>query len=226
MLPLSNREHPKYPDRNRFYDYDSSYNVLHFMGNLDVQVVPKNACSTLKHAWVILHCADSNRDEENFGRDDRRKLSELLRSKGSLEEGSLYRRNSEKIAIYRDPMKRAISSAIYILHQRFHYNHHKLTKELINDFLLQFEYSKDIHMSKQTYWLGNDKYFFDKIYRINETNKALDYIRSKYDDYFREINNIHRNKSRTIFTEDDLKPEVIDKIRTEYKDDYDFIEPF
>ena len=225
MLDLINREREAYPNTSRVYDYYSTFNVLHFQGNVDVQIVPKNACSTLKAAFVLLHFADAVAQSDlQFGLAERKKINAHLREKGVLDAGSLFRTGSERLAIYRDPVKRAISAAIYILHHRYKYNWDRLEPGLVNQFLEEFDYTKDIHMSRQIYWLGKDKNFFDKIYYINDTRQLLERIQSNYDPFFRDVVDQHTNKSKVHLDESELDATVIDKIKLHYKADYDFIE--
>ena len=223
VLDFINRERALYPDTSRVFNYYSSYNVVHFQGNVDVQIVPKNACSTIKSAYMMLHYADAHQDER-FGLNDRKRVSNTLREKGVLDTGSLFRTGSERLAIYRDPVKRAISAAIYILHHRYKYNWDRINPSLINKFLDEFDYTKDIHMSTQIYWLGKDKHFFDKIYYINDTQQLLERIQSNYDSFFRDITQLRVNPSKVVIPEEDLYPNIIDKIKLHYKADYDFIE--
>lgn len=225
MLDLINREREKYANSNRVYDYYSTFNVLHFQGNVDIQIVPKNACSTLKTAFVVLHYADtSTHINQQFGLNDRKRLNNTLREKGVLDAGSLFRTGSERLAIYRDPVKRAISAAIYILHHRYRYNWDRIEPGLVNQFLDEFDYTKDIHMSRQIYWLGKDKHFFDKIYYINDTQLLLERIQSNYDSFFRDITQLRVNPSKVAISEEQIDTSIIDKIKLHYKADYDFIE--
>lgn len=225
MLNLINRDSEKYANANREYDYYSTFNVLHFQGNVDIQVVPKNACSTLKTAFVALHYADASAANiQQFGLNDRKKVNNVLREKGVLDAGSLFRTRSERLAIYRDPVKRAISAAIYILHHRYRYNWDRIEPSLVNQFLDEFDYTKDIHMSRQIYWLGKDKHFFDKIYYINDTQQLLERIQSNYDSFFRDITHLKINPSKVDIPEELIDASIIDKIKLHYKADYDFIE--
>ena len=223
LLDFINRERELYPDHSRVFDYYSSYNVVHFQGNVDIQIVPKNACSTIKSAYMMLHYAETTQDDR-WGLNERKRVSNTLREKGVLDAGSLFRTGSERLAIYRDPVKRAISAAIFILHHRYKYNWDRINPSLVNQFLDQFDYTKDIHMSRQTYWLGKDKHFFDKIYNISDTQQLLERIQSKYDSFFRDITHLWVNSSKVVIPEEDIYPSLIDKIKLYYKADYDFIE--
>lgn len=224
MLILN--ENDQYSANNKHYNYASAHNIMHFQGNVDVQIVPKNACSTLKSAFVNLHYADAlNTANSQYGIVDRIRTVNKLRECGALEAGSFYRKGSERYAVYRDPLKRALSAAIYILHRRYQYNWSKITPALVNEFLQVFDYTSDIHMSKQIYWLGKDKLFFDKVFYINDTQLLLNIIQSKYDEgLFRDITSYHYNKSKVDITTDMLDNSTIDIVTNYYRQDYEFIE--
>jgi len=224
MLILN--ENSQYSANNIHYNYTSAHNIVHFQGNVDVQIVPKNACSTLKSSFVNLHYADAlTHATAQYGLADRIRTVNKLRELGLLESGSFYRANSERYAIYRDPLKRALSGAVYLLHNRYKYNWNKITPSLVNEFLQVFDYTTDIHMSKQIYWLGKNKHFFDRVFYINDTRLLLDIIQSKYDrGLFRDVTDLHANKSKVDLTTDDLDNTTIDIITKYYRDDYEFIE--
>lgn len=222
-------------------------NVLYFPGNIDVRICPKNAMSSLK--WALLYC---NNLTPSY--DSRESL--LIGTKGwrydnikeyGYKEELPFRKNSTRIAVARDPVKRFMSACEYMkteyLKQASLFeegNERRFTEDELQkigalsdvdllpdkiDEVIELVANREInntHFYSQTYYYGNRSQY-DKIFTMKEMPTLLNYLREKAK-ITKKIDRIHSNNTSGTYygSPYDLTKEQIKRIIRIYEEDYDY----
>ena len=201
-----------YADKNWEY---KDFRTLYFNNFIDIRLCPKNANTTLKYCWNKL-INNENSDVSPLIRADRYQYYLKLGQIKSNDNEFLFRTNSYKIAIKRDPIKRALSAATWILQAQNIINPTIKQIELCIDTLCP---NNDFHFYTQYFWMGvKDQY--DEIYDIKDVNKLLDFLEKDYP-YKTTISNRHKNKSKASVESKQLSDKILNKLKTIYQIDYD-----
>lgn len=180
---------------------DTRYNILYFSNNVDIRLCPKNATVSLKAAYNMCHePPDFIYDSDGSYRRGSSSVDEPHR-KHNVDTYSYwvdfpYRKNSIRIAVVRDPVKRFMSACNYYIRQQHRYankiydaqwykdNHDRgepcypeIVTKTVRGMINQLE-KRDIydsHFYSQTHYLGHpDDY--DIVYEINDLNELFNYL--------------------------------------------------
>jgi len=195
------------------------YRTLYFDNKIDIRLCPKNANTSLKYAYSLLQY----NIDSHFGFSKRKFMYDLLMEKKEIDEKSgllLFRYNSYKIALKRDPIDRALSAVKYLLETRL--NIIEPSIELIEEFLININLEineVDHHLLPQTFWMGNSN-VYDKIYYVKEFKNMIEYLQDNYI-WFDRIDNIHKNPSKNKLNTNALSDNTIKKLKKIYEIDYD-----
>jgi hypothetical protein len=228
---------------------NSMDNVLYFPQNIDVRICPKNGMSTLK--WALLYCSGVDMETNQktaealvMGTKAHRILN--IKQYGYREQLP-YRKDSTRIAVTRDPVKRFLSAAEYIKKE---YLRSQQTLDLNPesedlaakieslskmsdldmlpdslDDLIHGVREGDIvnsHFFTQAYYMGNRSQY-DKIYRIDRMPELLDYLR-RASKIHRAIDKIRENKTEPLYYGgvEKLTDTQKRRIMKIYEEDYDY----
>lgn len=189
------------------------YRTLYFENNVDVRLCTKNGNTTLRSIWSQLNYNTT----ENCYTNLRKALYEKNREIDNIEDVNyIFRRNSYRIAVKRDPIERALSASKEVLKQRL--NILDPTLEIIEELLLNCDPNIDHHFLSQSYWMGI-AYDYDEIYDIQDLDKLVRWLEEDYN-YPYKITDNHMNKSTSKIKVSDLSRSVIDKVYETYEIDY------
>ena len=190
------------------------YRTLYFDNNIDVRLCPKNANTTLKHVFCQLHY---NKDID-IGTFLRKSLYEDHLSKDLIEDGEfLFRKDSYRIAVKRDPIERALSSAKYILKTRLNISNPSI--DMIEELLNNSVFETDFHFLPQTFWMGPLD-LYNKIYSVHQVKDMIEYLQDDYI-WLGEIKDTYKNVSDATIKVKDLSDSTIERWMNIYKIDYD-----
>lgn len=212
---------------------DTRYNILYFPNNVDIRLCPKNATVSLKTAFNIAYRNYNELYDENGNLKSSFTVSEKDR-KNFVDKDSYwvdypFRKNSIRIAVVRDPVKRFMSACSYYIRQQARYASKKYNEEwyirnhsrgepyypeIVNKTvrgiieLLEKRDIYDSHFYSQTHYLGHpDDY--DITFEINDMDKLFEYINHNCNPK-NEIPFLRKNNSDTYksfgstLTEDDI----------------------
>lgn len=190
------------------------YRTLYFNNNIDIRLCPKNANTSLKYIFCYLHY--NKNMSMTFSR--RKQMYEKMLYENKIENGQfLFRNNSHRIAIKRDPIDRALSAAKYILYTRL--NLSKPPINLVEEVLNNIDFQIDHHLLPQSFWMGNSK-LYNRVYNITEFNNLIKYLQDNFI-WFGQLKDIHKNVSSNRLTVSDLSTFTINKLKKTYEIDYD-----
>ncbi len=189
------------------------YRTLYFGNNVDVRLCTKNGNTTLRSIWSQLNYNTT----ENCYTNLRKALYEKNREIDNIEDVNyIFRRNSYRIAVKRDPIERALSASKEVLKQRLNMLDPPL--ETVEELLLNCDPNLDHHFLSQTYWMGN-AYDYDEIYDVQDLDKLVKWLEEDYNYPYR-ISDNHMNKSPSKIKVVDLSRKVIDHVYKTYEIDY------
>lgn len=215
------------------------YFTLYFDNNIDVRLCAKNGCTTLKHLRFLMDGKDPKTLQQIL--DDEKHLEEILslsrygvnqrkRSHDRYDRlaqldhvtkhSFQFRKDSYRIAVKRDPIERAISSATYVF-SRFTGHYNPNLNDIIN-ILNNFRIHENNHYMPQFMYMGSPK-MYDEVYDIKDLNKLTGYLIKNKDEktsFYPEFFNGHKNASANKFTRDDLPHKTIERIKHIYAIDY------
>ena len=222
-------------------------NVLYFKNNIDVRICPKNGMSTLKWALMYIDDIDMNgNDPLSFIYGTKRHRMMEIKKYGYTPELP-FRKDSTRVCVARDPVKRFMSACEYIKTEYMRVNEvidleksEPLTEDEVKrlenmsdvdilpeslDDIIDGVWSGDIHNTHfytQTYYYGNRSQY-DTIWKMSEFGAFLNWLRvcTKSD---RKIDRIRSNSTSGLhfggvdsLTEDQKK-----RIMRIYEEDYDY----
>lgn len=220
-------------------------NVLYFPNDIDFRICPKNGISTIK--WALLYINDVEQSQSNpesllMGTKNWR--WEQVNKYGYKPELP-FRKNSFRVAVARDPVKRFMSACEYIK-QEYVKNSQLLTadEELTLENLKKLENMSDVdilpekiddiihgvwrgdiqnsHFFTQTYYHGNTGQY-DKIFKMSNFGVMLEWLRVKTK-ATKKIEKIHSNKTsgQWFGGVDSLTTDQKKRIMRIYEEDYDY----
>ena len=195
-------------------DKYKAYRTLYFNNNIDVRLCPKNANTTLKHIFCQLHY---NKDID-IDTSQRKLIYKDYLAKDVIEDGEfLFRNDSYRIAVKRDPIERALSSVKYILKIRL--NLFNPSIDMIEDVLNNYNFETDFHFLPQTFWMGTPD-LYNKVYSIHGLEDMIEYLQDDYI-WLGEIKDTYKNISNPKIKVKDLSDLTIARWMSIYKIDYD-----
>ena len=190
-----------------------AYRTLYFENLVDVRLCKKNGSTTLRRIWAQLY----------YNADflctvyTRKSLYEENSKLGLIENHEyLFRKGSYRIAVKRDPVKRALSTAKYILKNGLEIVDPSI--DMIEELIVNASEKVDHHFLPQTYWLGS-ALDYDEVYDMNDLNKLIRWLEKDYP-YKGRVFDVYSNVSSKKITPDDLSPKTIERIRDMYEVDY------
>ena len=184
---------------------DTRYNILYFPYGYDVRLCPKNATVSINTAYNL--CFASNAIDSCGLIDDRYEgVGEDHRKKHVISRAYWqdypFRKNTVRIAIKRDPIKRFLSACNYYIRQKYKYDHKLYDQEwydcnhspgetviylkdntvskTVNEMILKLSQNKikDSHFYSQTWYMGHpDDY--DIVYDINDMADLFNLLNEK-----------------------------------------------
>ena len=191
-----------------------SYSTLYYNNNIDVRLCLKNANTTLKHIFCQLHY---NKDI-NINTPGRKSIYQDYLAKDIIEDGEfLFRKDSYRIAVKRDPIERVLSAAKYILKNRL--NIFNPSIDMIEELLKNSVFETDQHFLPQTFWMGIPD-LYNKVYSIHQVEDMIEYLQDDYV-WLGEIKDTHKNISNPKIKVKDLSDSTIERWMNIYKIDYD-----
>lgn len=200
------------------------YRTLYFANNIDVRLCPKNANTTLRSVWSQLNCNSI----ENCSVGTRRELFERNLQIGNIDDVNyIFRKNSYRIAVKRNPIERALSAAKEVLKQELSIEDPSL--ENIEELLSIFHSDRSIvsengliglnhHFFSQTYSMGT-VYDYDEVYDIQDVDKLVKWLEDDYMYPFK-VTNTRLNRSLNKIKVTDLSSAVRERIYNMYEIDY------
>lgn len=190
------------------------YRTLYFDNDIDIRLCPKNANTSLKYIYSQLHYNEDS--PMTFTK--RMHVYERMLSENKIDDTEyLFRRDSDRIAIKRNPVDRALSAAKYILLTRMKLDNPPIS--LVEEVLTNINFEVDHHLLPQSYWMGNSS-LYDKVYDIKEFGDLIRYIEDNFI-WFGFLKDIHKNMSPNKLKVSDLSSSVINKLKKIYEVDYD-----
>lgn len=222
-------------------------NVLYFNNNIDVRICPKNGMSTLK--WVLwksygLSVDEHNAKARNCGTKNHR-VDEIL-TKGYPMEYP-YRKDSLRVAIVRDPVRRFLSAAEYIKSQ-WESNIDLIKQTQLDNFEQKRAYGKmsdlddlpddidelidkvinyeinNTHFWTQAYYLG-PRGQYDKIFAMRDFRHFTDWLQEACDSpvtFERVKINIGNKEKRYYPSYSELTRKQKKLIMDIYREDYNY----
>ena len=219
-------------------------NVLYFKNNIDVRLCPKNGISSLKMFKVLV-------DGANLGKTlrDRQYATKIHRmeeiKKYGYQPDLPFRRNSYRVTVSRDPIKRFLSACEYLkdeynrqrnltgkddLNEEELYRLHKLSDaqrlpENIDD-VINGVWDGEIqnsHFYTQTYYLGN-RGQYHQIYPMNRFGDILVFL--KYHNEYTGTESLTKVRNKSSYTNypsvEQLTGGQKKRIMRIYEEDYDY----
>ena len=221
-------------------------NVLYFPNDIDVRICPKNGISTLK--WALLYVSGlspSSSDKESMSIGTKGWRYHKIKQYGHQDELP-FRKDSFRVAVSRDPIKRFLSACEYIKQESSKASDLlNLSSSLTNEDFKRLEKMSDVdilpdnlddiidgvwsgeiqnsHFFTQTYYMQN-RGQYDKIFKMKNFTTLLEWLRVKSGSS-KQIEKIRSNatsglvfgKSASDLTEDQKK-----RIMRIYEEDYDY----
>ena len=190
------------------------YYTIYFDNNIDFRMCSKNACTTIKYVFMQLHY---NIDATTHLQRRKFTYHKLLKA-GKIEPGPLqFRKDSYRIAVKRDPIERALSAAKYILLIRLNIPNPSI--DMIEELLMIADIKIDEHFCSQSLIMGHpDSY--NKIYNMDQVDNFISFLESNYN-WPGSLMDSKKNISENKTSVNDLSDEVINKLKVQYKIDYD-----
>ena len=224
---------------------DTRYNILYFPNNIDIRLCPKNATVSLKAAYnLCYHTPQQMYDLNGNSRPGSSSVDEPHR-KTRVDLNSYwvdfpFRKDSIRIAVVRDPVKRFMSACNYYIRQQARYankkydpqwykdNHSRgephypeIVNRTVRGIIDQLEQRdiNDSHFYSQTHFLGHpDDY--DIVYELNNIDELFDYL-NKNCNPKNEIPWLRKNTSDSFKSfSRTLEPQDIESIKEFYSKDY------
>jgi hypothetical protein len=222
-------------------------NVLYFPNNLDVRICPKNGMSSLK--WALMYSMGETPSQSNqFTLEVGTKGWRIKQiSKRGFVDEMPYRKDSTRIAIVRDPVKRFLSACEYMktewvnqvatFGEDFCNASEESQLERIGslsdvdpipddlDEVIQMVKEHEIdnsHFYTQAYYMGNRSQY-DRIFDMKDFVDCLDYIRVKTKTP-KMIDRIHSNKTSGLYygSAENLTEKQKKDIMAVYTEDYNY----
>lgn len=190
------------------------WRTLYFDNNIDIRLCPKNANTTLKHIYSQLHL---NQDI-NITTHQRCLLyqNQLIANTIDRDSKFLFRKKSYKIAIKRNPIERALSSAKYIFKTKLNIEDPDI--ELVEEMLLEVNHKNDFHFLPQAFFMGTPE-MYNAVYDIHSLDNMIEYL-SEYK-WNGKITLSDKNVSESKIQISDLSDEVINRWKQIFKIDYE-----
>lgn len=213
--------------------FDNTANVLYFGDDIDFRLIPKNVSTTLKIMWSdfngLPYITNSNNPHKYFPH----KMSSLgARRRRVLENGGLWRNDTLKFVVKRDPVERWVSAINFAIIMK-EYGRYEEFAELewvdkdINDIAKDMrelgigdvqEFSLT-ELYSQTWCAGNISQY-DHVFDIREFGKCKALMEEILGEPLIDIEStVTKDKSK--WTKKDLTSKAIDDIKVLYKKDYD-----
>lgn len=220
-------------------------NVLYFPNNLDVRICPKNGMSSLK--WALTYIMKEKYPERDLVDVSTKgwRLKEI--SKQEYKDDLPFRKESIRITVVRDPVKRFLSACEYMKTEWINqvevfgseFNG-EYDDGLINrlsslsdvdpipddlDDVISMVESKEIvntHLYTQAHYLGS-RGQYDKIFDMKDFIGCLEYIR-KTSGSKKQIEKLHSNRTFGLYygTVDNLTETQKKRIMDIYSEDYNY----
>lgn len=227
---------------------DIRYNILYFPNNIDVRLCPKNATVSLKSAYNLCYRVPSEIYNPDGSTKPGYSSVDEPHRKRHVDKDSYwvdfpYRKNTTRIAVVRDPVKRFMSACNYYIRQQARYadkiydkewydiNHtsqgrgdpiypeivSKTVRGIIE--LLEKRNIFDSHFYSQTHFLGHpDDY--DMVFDINNISELFLYLNENCNPK-NPIPFLRHNTSDSFKSfSSTLTPEDIELIKEFYSKDY------
>lgn len=194
------------------------YRTLYFENLIDVRTCNKNGGTTLQSIWAQLYTGNSG---ETFKQ--RRQLIQkayyINYQNNNIEcEKLMFRKNSYKIGIKRDPIDRALSAAKHVYKTRLNITNPSL--EQIEELLNVASPTIDRHFLSQTFLMGGNVNIYDKIYDLQNLNFLIEWLENNYN-YPHSIQEKIYNSSPKGINVSDLSEKTTKKLFKIYEIDYD-----
>jgi len=225
----------------------ASENVLYFPKDVDVRICPKNGMTSLK--WALLYVNNIEISSDNpksliYGT-KRHRMGEI--KKYGDRDSLPFRKDSFRVAIARDPIKRFMSACEYIKTEYTRVNEVidlNSGKALSHDELKALESMSDVdilpdnldeiidgvwngeiqntHFYTQTFYYSNRSQY-DKIVKMKNFKEFMEWLRVRCESP-KKIDRVHTNRTSGLYfggveklTEDQKK-----RIMRIYQEDYDY----
>lgn len=223
-------------------------NVLYFPNDIDVRICPKNGMSTLK--WALLYVDNleiSSNNPEALVHGTKRHRMQAIKEFGDRDYLP-FRKDSVRVAVTRDPIKRFMSACEYIKTEYTKVNEaldlESGKKELTSDELKRLESMSDVdilpdsideiiegvwsgdihntHFYTQTYYYGN-RGQYDKIFKMKDFSSFLEWLRIQTGTK-KKIDKIRANSTSGLYFggADSLTEDQKKRIMRIYREDYDY----
>lgn len=220
-------------------------NVLYFPNNLDVRICPKNGMSSLK--WALAYIW-----KERYGQNDVTDIgTKHWRINEIREHGYTpdmpYRKDSIRITVVRDPVKRFLSACEYMKTEWMNqvetfgaefegeYDDGLINRisslsdvdpipDKLDDVISMVESGEIVnsHFYTQAYYLGSRSQY-DKVFDMKDFISCLEYIR-KTSGSKKQVEKLHSNKTSGLYygPVDNLTEAQKKRIMSIYYEDYDY----
>jgi hypothetical protein len=215
VIDLFNNDVSGYKEKTKIIlnDKKKGYRTLYFDNLVDVRLCNKNGNTSLRKVWSQLYKGD----ETGCSRETRKYFYEMYLKKGFIESNEyMFRKNSYRIAVKRDPIERAISAAKHLCKIRLCL---EPNISLIEDILSIASPTIDYHFLSQTHWMGNIN-LYHNVYDLQDLNSMVEWIEndSKYQ-YPLKIKKY--NISDSTIGKNDISNNIIKMLYKMYEIDYD-----
>jgi len=214
--------------------FNNKSNVLYFEDQIDVRLIPKNASTTFKLMWTDFHGYEykKSKGDNPHGYFPVKWVEENWRTVAVKYNGGLWRKDTTRIAIKRDPVDRWLSTVNFaiLMHEygKYHaFNDLDWTDRDINDLAEQMrdtgienieEWEVNEFFS-QTY-CGGDISQYDHIFYLRDFDKCKALMEEILEQPLLDIESTV-TKGKGKWKMKDLTSKAIDDIRVLYKRDYD-----
>lgn len=195
-------------------------NVLYFDNNIDVRICPKNGMSSLKELHRLKRGV-----KEYIGIVDRLHKVKLYGDQFDIP----FRKDSFRIAVKRDPIKRFMSACEYIVSNRYRYELDDRGGDLpilsleLDDVLTGIESGiiKNNHFYTQTWYMGKPN-MYDIVFDLDELTTLMLFLNNAAELGFDpQKASIHDNRTTQKVYNDVLTESQKQRIRQFYCKDYE-----
>lgn len=189
------------------------YRTLYFENLVDVRTCSKNGGTTLRAVWSELFTGEKDQCTTSI----RKHIYEKNLSSGLIEPGWLmFRKYSYKVAVKRDPIERALSTAKYLCKARLGVDP---TLELVEEFLSIASPDIDQHFLSQTFWMGTPD-LYDEVYDLQDLDVMIEWLEQDFDYQYPVTAKVYNQTTKEISISH-LSDDTIKRLYKMYEIDYD-----